>query len=134
MSPGQVSRLRAIIRPVNLKKTLWAVPALLVVLTGLAWAGELLRVECTQPICQYSCELPLGGARLSPAITCYCPRCRDFVRLTLQNWSEYHLDRYHCPQCGRPATPVYSIEQISAFPCPKCGKKSLKAKTLKRFD
>lgn len=118
----------------QIKKALGAALALLSLLTAPAWAGEVVRVECTRPPCQYTRELLLGGARHSPAITCYCAKCRDFVRLKLKNWGEYHQESYRCPQCGGPATPVYGPEDISAFPCPQCGQRSLRARTTKLFD
>jgi predicted RNA-binding Zn-ribbon protein involved in translation (DUF1610 family) len=99
-----------------------------------ALAGEQVSVRCANPRCDYSRNLALGGARLSPAITCYCASCRDFVRVKLQDWDQYYDKQYKCPKCGREATPIYSQAEISKFPCPKCGKLTLKTKTLILFD
>jgi hypothetical protein len=101
---------------------------------SLASAGEKITVTCSKPGCDYTKTLALGGARLSPAITCYCPRCRDFVRLKLRNWDQYHDQKYYCPTCGRAAKPIYSQEEIASLPCPRCGQMTLKTKTLIRFD
>jgi len=87
-----------------------------------ALAGEQLLIQCANPACTYTGNLTLGGARLSPGITCYCTHCWDFVRLKLQNWDQYRDQKYYCPNCGRAATPIYSQDEIPTFPCPRCGK------------
>jgi DNA-directed RNA polymerase subunit RPC12/RpoP len=97
-------------------------------------AGEKVAVECANQRCNFATTLSLGGARRSPAITCYCAQCRDFVRLRLQNWDQYRDQTYHCPTCGQAVRPVYAKEDIAASPCPKCGEKTLKAKILLRYD
>jgi ssDNA-binding Zn-finger/Zn-ribbon topoisomerase 1 len=97
-------------------------------------AGEKIAIACSNPGCHYTRTLALGGARLSPGITCYCAQCRDFVRLKLQNWDQYHGQNYPCPTCGRAARPIYSQEEIATLPCPRCGQMTLTAKTLLRFD
>lgn len=97
-------------------------------------AGEKIAIDCTSPGCNYTNTLALGGARLAPAITCYCAHCRDFVRIKLQNWDQYHDQEYYCPTCGRAARPLYSQKEFSTVPCPRCGQVTLKTKTLIRFD
>jgi hypothetical protein len=101
---------------------------------GPAWAGEKIAVECTNPGCDYTKNLSLGGSRRSPAITCYCAQCRDFVRLKLQDWDQYYDQKYYCPTCDRAATPIYSHQDITNVPCPRCGRMTLKTKTLRRYD
>ena len=117
-----------------MKKIFVSLLTLLLVEISPAWAGEQLAIHCANPGCNYTRNLAIGGARLSPAITCYCAQCRDFVRIKLQDWDQYRDQQYYCPKCGRSATPIYSQEEISQFPCPKCGKVTLKTKTLSRFD
>ena len=101
---------------------------------GPVLAGEKIAIECTKPGCHYTKTLALGGARHSPAITCYCLQCRDFVRLKLPDWDQYHGQKYNCPTCGRAARPIYSREEIATLPCPRCGQMTLNTKTLMRFD
>ena len=117
-----------------MNKILICLLVLLLLNVGPASAGEKVTVACANPGCDYTQTLSLGGARRSPAITCYCTRCRDFVRLKLQNWDQYYDRKYYCPECGRVAKPVYSHEDISTCPCPRCGRSTLKTKTLLRYD
>jgi predicted RNA-binding Zn-ribbon protein involved in translation (DUF1610 family) len=117
-----------------MKKIFVSLLTLLLLEISPALAGEQVAIRCTNPGCDYARTLALGGARLSPAITCYCALCRDFVRLKLQDWDQYRDQKYYCPKCGRAATPIYSQDEISKFPCPRCGKLTLKTKTLIMFD
>lgn len=108
--------------------------ALLLLLVGVALAGESVQVYCTNPKCGYTADLAIGGGMLSPSITGYCAGCRDFVRLKLASWDQYRGQTYECPQGHGPFVPIYDKEQISRFPCPKCCQRTLKAKSTLVFD
>jgi len=117
-----------------MKKLVVSVLILLVLTAGLALAGEMVKVYCTDPKCGYTTDLTIGGGKRSPSITGYCPETRKFVRLKLDSWKQYRGQEYRSPQCPTPLEPIYGKEQISQFLCPKCGKLTLKAARAARFD
>ncbi|MCX5893843.1 MAG: hypothetical protein NTW80_12930 [Deltaproteobacteria bacterium] len=99
-----------------------------------AQAGQVAKVHCTNPGCDYTKDLAIAGGRNSPSITGYCAGCRDFVRLKLASWNDYRGKTYKCPKGHGPFTPIYDLSQISQFPCPKCGQLTLQAKRGMMFD
>lgn len=117
-----------------MKRLLIAALVLLVGSAGLARAGQVAKVTCTNPGCGYTFNLAIGGGMKSPAITGYCAGCRDFVRNKLARHEDYRGQTYNCPKGHGPFTPIYNLDEISQFPCPKCGRRTLQAERGILFD
>jgi hypothetical protein len=96
-------------------------------------AGESGHVSCNASGCGYRENLLIGSGRNSPAVTGYCPQCRDFKRVNLADWGEYRQE-HHCPACGKPLQPIFTGEAVAQIPCPRCHQKTLGYQRKKRFD
>jgi hypothetical protein len=102
-------------------------------LADCALAGESGTVSCGHPGCGYHTNLKIGGGRVSPAVTGYCPKTKKFVRLKLQSWADYRKP-HNCPGGKEPLQPIYSGLEVTKVPCPKCGNLTLTYKRRLMFD
>lgn len=98
-----------------------------------AAAGEKGEVFCRHPGCNYHTELTIGGGKTSPALTGYCGSLRQFVRIKLDSWDEYHKLHY-CPEGKEILQPIYEGSQVKAYPCPRCGRRTLEYRRRLLFD
>lgn len=98
-----------------------------------ALAGESGTVSCTTSGCGYHTQLKIGGGKRSPAVTGYCAKQKQFVRIKLKSWADYRKPHY-CPGTRERLQPIYGGSEVSRIPCPKCGNLSLKYKRRLMFD
>ena len=98
-----------------------------------ALAGESGEVTCTTAGCGYKTNLNIGGLRNSPAMTGYCPKEKQFVRVRLKSHDDYHKPQ-RCPNDQMPLVPIYRGADISSIPCPQCGNRTLKYELKLRKD
>jgi hypothetical protein len=102
-------------------------------LADCALAGEAGIVSCTSPGCGYQANLKIGGGRASPAVTGYCARTKEFVRLKLKSWADYRKP-HNCPGGKEPLLPIYDGYEVTKIPCPKCGNLTLSYQRRLMFD
>jgi hypothetical protein len=98
-----------------------------------AQAGESGTVACATPACGYHTNLTIGGSKLSPSVTGYCPATKEFVRVKLTSWNDYRKPIEY-PGCPKPLQPIYDGAQVSDIPCPQCGNLTLKYQRKLFFD
>jgi hypothetical protein len=96
-------------------------------------AGEAGTVSCTAPGCGYHQDLKIGGGMKSPSVTGYCRSSKQFVRLKLKSYEDYHKTHY-CPGTNEPMQTIYGNSQVSQIPCPQCGNQTLQYKRRLLFD
>jgi hypothetical protein len=109
------------------------VPIVMLLLADSALAGESGEVSCTTAGCGYHLNLKIGGGKLTPALTGYCPAEKKFVSIKLGSWDEYRQPQY-CPGRREHLQPIYDGADVARIPCPICGKMTLKYQRGLFFD
>ncbi len=115
------------------KLSILAICCGLFLLAGVALAGEGGVVTCTHPGCGYHTDLKIGGGKITPAVTGYCAKTKQFVRVKLQSWADYRKPQM-CPGGKERLQPIYDGADVSKIPCPKCGHLTLKYQRRLFFD
>ena len=109
------------------------VPIVMLLLADSALAGESGEVSCGTAGCGYHLNLKIGGGKLTPALTGYCPAEKKFVSIKLGSWDEYRQPQY-CPGRRERLQPIYDGADVARIPCPRCGKMTLKYQRGLFFD
>jgi predicted RNA-binding Zn-ribbon protein involved in translation (DUF1610 family) len=69
----------------------------------------------------------------SPSVTGYCRSTKEFVRIKLKSYEDYHKP-HNCPGSKEPMQAIYEGAQVTRIPCPQCGNQTLQYKRTFFFD
>lgn len=113
---------------------------------GLAHAGSVYEVRCTNAQCGFKTEIGIGGGMKFEEASGYCAQCAKGVSVTwprdekpkpapVRFWDALTgrlREIFRCKTCQQPFVKMEHIEDLRH--CPKCGKETLKAKLTLMYD